>query len=592
MACPHSTPILGLIAALALTAPIAAQQVPATNIRNSTAAYSLDSLALERLIDTLPLHDRVAQLVIPWIPGSYAAFDDSAFAVMQGWVDSLHVGGIIVSVGSPLDVALKLNRLQQRSFLPLLVAADLEAGSSFRLTGGTPFPTNMGIAAAGGERDAYDVGRITALEGRAVGIHLTFSPVADVNNNPANPIINTRSFGEDPNEVARLVTASIRGLQDNGMLATAKHFPGHGDTNADSHLLLPVISAPWSRLDTLELVPFRAAIQAGVAVVMSGHVAMPTLASDRRLPATLDPAILTGLLRDSLGFRGIVITDALDMGALVNTYGAGEAVVMAFQAGADLLLQPSDPRVAIDAMVEAVESGRIPYERLDRSLRRLLQMKRQAGLFTRRTMPLDSVPEVVGSRRFLATARDITERSIVLAADGSGTVDSLRAAPRQVALITYGEENAFSLGNTFARVLRQGGHRVTSFRLFPATGAAGLDSARVLLRRNPYVIVAASVRVSASKGTVGLPDPVAHFIEEIARRRRTVLVSFGSPYIGMQVRRLRSYVLAWSPNPLSEAAAARALTGQAPITGHLPVGIPPAFPLGAGLIRGLTTGLR
>jgi beta-N-acetylhexosaminidase len=591
--CPHTTPFLGLLTALALSAaPVAAQQTPAPHIRTSGPAYSADSLALERLIDTLSLRDRVAQLVMPWIPGAYTAFDDSAFTVLQGWVDSLHVGGIIVSVGSPLDVALKLNRLQQRSRLPLLIAADLEAGSSFRLTGGTPFPTNMGIAAAGGERDAYDVGRITALEGRAVGIHLTFSPVADINNNPANPIINTRSFGEEPNEVARLVFASVRGLQDNGMLATAKHFPGHGDTSADSHLLLPVISAPWSRLDTLELAPFRAAIQAGVAVVMSGHVAMPALASDRRLPATLDPAILTGLLRDSLGFTGMVVTDALDMGALVNTYGAGEAVVMAFLAGADLLLQPSDPRVAIDAMVTAIESGRIPYERLDRSLRRVLQAKRQAGLFTRRTMPLDSVPEVVGNRRFLATARDITERSIVLAADASGTVDSLRAAPRKVALITYGEENAFTLGNTFARVLRQGGHEVTSFRLFPATGAAGLDSARALIRRNRYVIIAASVRISASKGPVGLPNPVARFIEETALRRRTVLVAFGSPYIGMQVHRLRSYLLAWSPNPLSEAAAGRALTGLAPITGHLPVHIPPAFPLGAGLVRGLTTGLN
>ena len=572
-------------------ATVTAQQAPA-NIRTAGTPYSLDSLALERVVDSLPLRDRVAQLVMPWIPGSYTAFDDSAFTVLQGWVDSLHVGGIIVSIGSPLDVALKLNRLQQRSPLPLLIAADLEAGSSFRLTGGTPFPTNMGIAAAGGEHDAYDVGRITALEGRAVGIHLTFSPVADINNNPANPIINTRSFGEDPNAVAQLVTASIRGLQDNGMLATAKHFPGHGDTSADSHLLLPVISAPWSRLDTLELVPFRAAIQAGVAVVMSGHVAMPALASDTHLPATLDPAILTGLLRDSLGFRGLVITDALDMGALVNTYGAGEAVVMAFQAGADLLLQPSDPRVAIDAMVDAVESGRISYDRLDRSLRRVLQIKRQAGLFIRRTVPLDSVPEVVGSRRFLATARDITERSIVLAIDGSGTVDSLRAAPRNVALITYGEENAFTVGNTFARVLRQGGHKVTSFRLFPATGTAGLDSARALLRRTPYVIVAASVRIGASKGAVGLPAPVARFIEETARRRRTVLVSFGSPYIGMQVHRLRSYLLAWSPNPMSEAAAARALTGQAPITGHLPVRVPPTLPLGAGLVRGLSTGLQ
>src|SRR6476469_1560007 len=215
---------------------------------------------VDALLGSLPLRDKIAQLVVPWIPGAYDALDDETFIRMQGWVDSLHVGGLIVSVGSPYDIAAKLNRLQERSRVPLLVGSDLEAGTSIRLNGGTPFHPNMGAAATESDSEAYQLGRVTALEGRAVGIHLAFAPVADVNNNPANPIINTRAFGEDPALVGRLVAAEVRGLQDYGMLATAKHFPGHGDTGTDSHLALPVIMADWARLDSVELVPFRSAI--------------------------------------------------------------------------------------------------------------------------------------------------------------------------------------------------------------------------------------------------------------------------------------------------------------------------------------------
>jgi beta-N-acetylhexosaminidase len=578
-----------LILALSACAPSLLAQQAGPRFGAATALTARDSAAVERLLDSLPLRARVAQLIMPWIPGNYAAFDDSAFTVMQGWVDSLEVGGIIVSVGSPVDVAMKLNRLQRRSRLPLLIAADLEGGAGYRLTGATPFPPNMGVAATGSEQDAYEVGRVTALEGRAVGINLTFSPVADVNSNPANPIINTRSFGENPAQVGRLVAATIRGLQDHGMLATAKHFPGHGDTETDSHIALPVINALWPRLDTVELVPFRAAIEAGTSFVMSGHITMPGIGGDRHRPATLDAEILTGVLRDSLHFQGAVVTDALDMGGIVSTYGAGEAAVLAFLAGADLLLQPADPKQAIDALTEAVESGRVTFERLDRSVRRLLLLKLQIGLLARRTVSLDSVPTVVGSARFLETARDIAQRSITLVDDSDGTVDSLRAAPRSIALVTYGEENAGTVGATLQKQLRAAGHRVTLFRLWPPSGPESLDSARALIRHNPYIVFAASVRVSAARGTVALPEAVAKLIDETSRRRRTVLVSLGSPYIGSQVPHLRSYLLAWSGNGVGEWAAARALSGLAPITGRLPVRIPPSSPRGSGLDRGVRT---
>ena len=356
---------------------------------------------VDDLLATLSVRDKIAQLVVPWIPGTYSAYDAESFARMEMWVDSLHVGGLIVSVGSPLDIAAKLNRLQERSALPLLIASDLEGGTSIRFNGGTPLPPNMGVAATGSDSAAYEMGRITALEGRAVGVHLAFAPVADVNNNPDNPIINTRSFGEDPAAVGRLVAAEVRGLQDHGMLATAKHFPGHGDTGTDSHLALPVIASDWARLDSVELVPFRSAIAAGVKVVMSAHIALPAIDPGRAAARhRWHPSILTGILRDSLGFEGLVVTDALDMGGVVNMYGA-DASVRAFLAGADLLLQPADPAAAIAAMEAAVADSAISAERLDASVRRVLQAKRDLGLFTRRTVPLDSVPGVVGRSRFL-----------------------------------------------------------------------------------------------------------------------------------------------------------------------------------------------
>ena len=537
---------------------------------------------LDHELAALSLRDKVAQLVMPWMAGTYAADDDWGFATTVQLVDSLHVGGVIVSVGSPLDIAARLNRLQGRSQLPLLVASDLEAGTAIRLVGGTPFPSNMGVGATARDSDAYAMGRITAEEGRAVGIHLTFAPVADVNNNPANPIINTRSFGEDPRAVARLVAAEVRGLEQHGMAANAKHFPGHGDTGTDSHIGLPVVQADWRRLDTLELLPFRAAIAAGVTGVMSAHVALPALDPGQTRPGTLAPSILSGLLRDSLGFRGLIVTDALDMGALINAYGRTEAPVLAFLAGADLLLQPADTRAAVDALERAVRDGRVSEARLDQSVRKVLALKQRLGLFARRTVSLDSIPHVVGSVDHLRTALDVAERAMVLLAD-DGALDSLRARPRGVTVVAYGDEGNPVVGPTLVQELRAAGYAVSLMRLYPSSGPASLDSARAALRANPYAVFAIAIRAVPWRGGIGMPDALASLIDQSAPGR-TVLVSLGSPYIIAQTPHIRSYLLGWAANALTETALAGALSGAA-IGGRLPIRVPPIYPLGAGLDR-------
>jgi beta-N-acetylhexosaminidase len=539
---------------------------------------------VDGVLSSLSVRDRVAQLIMPWVAGNYAAFDDEAFRRVQTWVDSFHVGGLIISVGSPLDLASKLNRLQERSPLPLLIASDLEAGTAIRLNGGTPFPPNMGIAATERDFDAYTLGRITALEGRAVGIHLAFAPVADVNNNPANPIINVRSFGEDPVAVGRLVAAQIRGLQEHGMLAAAKHFPGHGDTGTDSHIALPVLNAGWSRLDSVELVPFRSAIAANVAAVMSAHIALPNLDGGQLRPGTIVPTILTGLLRDSLKFNGLVVTDALNMGGIAGAYGA-DGAVRAFLAGSDLLLQPADPRIAIDAMMAAVARREISTERLNRSVRKVLEVKRRLGLFVRRTAPLDSIPLIVGRAEFREEARAMASRSIVLVKDVNGTVHNLKRLRPPLSLITYGDDNNRAVGNALASELRTRGFAVSSFKLWPASGPASYDSATAVLTRSPVALFAVSDKPTESRGSLGLPDSLVSLIAATAKQRPTILASLGNPYLISSLPEVGSYLIGWRANPITEQAVAGALAGVTSITGRLPISIPPEYPRGWGLQR-------
>src|SRR5947207_284992 len=538
--------------------------------------------SVDSLLATLSTRQRIGQLVVPWLAGSYTAFDDSLFQVAARWVDSLEVGGLIISVGSPFDIAAKLNALQRRSRLPLLVSADLEWGAGMRVIGGTAFPQIMAVGATGNPRDAYTIGEAAATEGRAVGIHVNFAPDADVNNNPLNPIINVRSFGEDPRAVSGLVVEYVRGLQEHGMLATLKHFPGHGDTQTDSHIGLPLITAGYSRLDSVELAPFRAGIAAGADVVMSAHIALPAFTGSDD-PATLSAAVLTGLLRDSLHFQGLAVTDALMMGAIVAKYGAGEATVRAFLAGSDLLLMPADPDSALHAMVAAVAAGRGSPARLDASVRRVLEIKRRLGLFAQRTVPLDSLPSTVGVRRFRDESRDIAVRALTLVRDSSGALRALRRERCHLALIAYADEMNGSVGTRVAETLRQGGDTVDYFRLWPMSGTLSYDSARATIARAPVSVFVANVRPISWKGNIALPDSLAQLITVTDAVRPTVLVSLGSPYLLNQTPTVRSYFIAWSGVRASERAVALALLGRVPIGGHLPTRIPPDYPVGWGV---------
>jgi len=590
----NSLTVVVALAACAHTAPPAipdpgnTPEVP-IEVPNLTTPVSRDDFDDVPSARSLSVRDKVAQLVMPWISGEYWAADDSTMVATMRLIREEHIGGLVVGLGgSAYDLAAKFNAFQRASNLPLFIAADLESGPSMRVRYATAFPGNMGLGATGRESDAYNVASVIALEGRAMGINVVFAPVVDVNNNPANPIINIRSFGEDPVRVGALGSAYVRGLREHGMLATAKHFPGHGDTGTDSHLALPVIVAGRPRLDSVELVPFRMTVDAGVDAVMSAHVAMPSITGSADLPATLSSAVLDTLLRRDLHFGGLIVTDAMNMGAIVSKYGAAPAVVMSFQAGADILLMPTDAHQAIEALVVAVERGEISEARLDSSVNRVLQAKGRLGLFRRRLADPNMISRVVGIQAHQQLAQDIAQRSLVLVKDSLGMLPLGGERRRRVVVVNYADEGSNGIGTVFAAALRTGGvERVQSLRLYPASGPASYDSVRTAVAGAGAVFVLVSARPAAWKpDAVNMAPALAALVEELARGGAPLMtVALGSPYLLGQVPDTPGYLAAWSGADVSERAVARAVLGQAEISGKLPVSLPPQASIGAGLTR-------
>src|SRR6478672_5950592 len=424
---------------------------------------------VDSTLATLGLRERVGQMVMVWVLGDYTSYGDSSYAEVRRWIERDRIGGVSMSLGTPVEVAAKINNMQRLSRVPLLTSADLEPGLG-RLEGGTfthylldagsatVFPSGMGIAATGRDQDAYDVAKIIAQEARAVGIQINFAPVVDVNNNPSNPVINTRSFGEDAQRVARLSAEFVRGTQDGGAVSTAMFFPGTADTDVDSHVGLPIVGANWARLDTLELVPFRAAINAGAGMVMTAHIALPAVEGDSTTPATLAPKIITGVLRDSLRFGGIAITDAMTMEGVGKGYSVEESSVLAVKAGADIILKPSDPTKAIDAVVGAVERGDIPRTHIDSAARHVLELKARTGAAFYPLADLDALRDVVGSPEHRAVAADIARRAVTLLRDNDNLVPL--KTPGRALVVQYMPETELRAGRIFGAAVKNGRARL------------------------------------------------------------------------------------------------------------------------------------
>ncbi len=567
------------------TSPGSAQAPAAAGPLRPLAAA--DSQWVETTLASLTLRQKAGQMLMPWTGGDYVALDSPEFDRLREWVERNGVGGLILSIGLPHSYAAKLNALQKLSKVPLLVAADMESGPGMRLAGvhslphllpqggGTVFPPAMAFGATADPELAYQMGRVTGIEARAVGVHMTFGPVLDVNSNPLNPIINIRSFGEDPARVGRFGAAYIRGAHEAGLLAAAKHFPGHGDTETDSHLSLPAITAGRARLDAIELGPFRDAVAAGVDGIMAGHIALTGIEGADAPPASLSPLVITRILRREMCFQGLVFTDAMNMGAVTGRYGAGESLIEAIKAGADVLLMPLDVPEALDAIVAATRDGRITEARIDASVRRILAAKARAGLATRRLVDLDSVARRVGGRDHTRLADEVARRSITLVRDREGRIP-LRT-PGRILSVTYAEPNALLAGREFNTRLAEHGWQVDPVRVEPGTSAGKFEALGPRVRAADVVLVSAYIVPREYRGSVAGAAPFTSFVNSLADGGvPLVVLSFGSPYLLGAFPEIPAYLLAWGGADVSQRAAARALLGVAPITGTLPVSLPAA----------------
>ena len=561
----------------------------------------------------LTLEEKIGQLLMPSFRAVYTSSDSRTYDDLAALVREQRVGGFIVfgarrprpdvllnpgysatGLGEPLNAASLVNRLQAISDQPLLLAADFETGVGFRLAGGTVFPHAMAFGAAGDPRLAFEAGRVTATEARAIGVHVNFAPVVDVNNNPRNPVINIRSFGEDPRRVGALARAYVAGLQAGGMLATVKHFPGHGDTDVDSHIGLPTINHPRARLERIELVPFRAGLAAGAAAVMTAHIQLPALEPAPATPATFSARIVDGLLRDELGFGGLVFTDSMRMRAVSALVPPGEAAVRAVAAGHDVVLHSPADAAAFDALRAAVSAGRIGEDRIDRSVRRILGAKARLGLHRRRRVGLDALPAVVGTRAHRAVARAVSERSLTLLRDDARHVPL--PTPRSGAVLYLSVLDypaGWGIGapsRTLIPALERRWPNLTAIELSDRTPLSEIELVRETARRYDAVVAGVFVRTASYSGRMDLAPALVDLLAKLgedsaASGRPFVAVLFGNPYAAAFLADLPALLLTYDFYDLAEASAARAVAGETPIRGRLPVALGDRFPLGHGLDR-------
>jgi beta-N-acetylhexosaminidase len=577
---------------------------------------------VDKTLRKMSSEEKVGQLFAIWVKVQFLNDADPIFVQLRDNLARYHIGSLVMTVPvdgpyllkSQPDVAVDLlNRLQESSKLPLLVAADFERGVSMRLNGATVFPHAMAFGATDKPETAEAFGRITALEARAIGVHWNFFPDADVNSNPANPIINTRSFGGDPKQVGNFVAAYIKGAHEGDMLTTAKHFPGHGDTAADSHLSLAEVTGDRERLNAVELPPFRRAIEAGVDAIMVAHVTVPALDPTPNAVATTSKAMVDGLLKEEMGFKGVVVTDALDMAGLTRLYAndIGRAALESFKAGNDVLIIPADLDASYRSVLQAVQSGEISRPRLDQSVRKILELKASLGLNKARLADPAQLPILIAKPENLAIAQRIADEAITLVRD-NGKVIPLQSYGTPLAPLPY--QSLVEVRNRLVAVIFSDDMRTDSGRMLERQILARVPDARVIyvdsrsaagmkasvleaVDAAEHVITAVYVIPSAGKAirtaegslknTVAMDEATGSLLNAILDRAasRTIVLAMGNPYVVQDFPAIENYLCAFSNATVSETAAIKAIFGEIPIGGHLPVTIPGVASRGEGIER-------
>ncbi len=567
---------------------------------------------VERTLKRLTLDEKIGQLLVPSINAAYLSADTAEYERLMHLVRDLKVGGFHVfgsgetfpqvmlnpvwgsgnasRKGDPFAAAVMLNALQAASSVPLITTADFEGGAGYILNGATRLPRAMAIGATRDPQLAFKAGEVSAREAKAIGISVDFYPVVDVNNNPRNPIINIRSFGEEPALVSDMARAYVRGIQSQGVLATAKHFPGHGDTAVDTHLGLAVIEHPRSRLDAVELPPFKAAIDEGIGAVMSSHIALPALDPTPGIPATLSRPILTGLLREDLQFKGLVFTDSMSMNAISKAFSPDKAAAMAVKAGADFVLHSPDDDAAFKGIKAAVAAGEIPEAQITASVERILKAKARLGLHVTKQTDVAAIPQSFGGRAHAQLAQEINEKAVTLIKDERNQVPLAAgkdAGVLYLSVIDYASGWREGVpSRTFVPELKQRWPNTTAIEITDRTTASELELVRALARKADVIVAGVWVRIASYSGRMDLSPAQVALLEAMAAQGKPfVTVFFGNPYVATFVPKLPAMLLTYEFSDATERAAVRAIAGEIPVGGKLPIALPGLFPIGHGLTR-------
>ncbi|MBL8124977.1 MAG: glycoside hydrolase family 3 C-terminal domain-containing protein [Blastocatellia bacterium] len=596
-----------------LTAPQSAVSSPQPQ-RFEPSKKSWDFAA--KYVKKMTVDEKIGQLVHVGINAKFANRESSFFKTLQRDVVENKIGGIIF-FGAPIyETTIIGNRMQELAKTPLLMSLDAETGIGMRFEDATNFPWAMAVAATGNTDYAYKMGVVTGREARAVGIQHVYAPVLDVNNNADNPVINVRSFGEDPETVAKFGVAFANGIQSQKVIATAKHFPGHGDTAVDSHRGLPIIEVPRARLDSLELVPFKKAIEAGIGSIMIAHIALPQIDGEEvkplkeykggdaeagaeivtqsaTIPATLSAKVQTDLLRKEMGFKGLIVSDAMSMSGLTLYFTQEEAGVRAVLAGTDILEKPTDADSILRGLRAAVASGRIPMSRLDESVTRQIAWKHELGLFKQRITPIDQMDQIVSSPDVNALTDEIANAAITLVRQGEGDLPLDRSKKIAVLGISNGFDGPGTMGSLVG-TLRSNGLRFTSGYLQENSLKEQADAARKAVNEADVVVVGLYGRVrSGAKNSVGIPENGAAILREaLAANKKVIGISFGNPYVLSSFPEMKTYLVAYGDMPSLQRASGRAILGMQEITGRLPISLPGLHQRGTGIQRNADAPVR
>lgn len=546
---------------------------------------------VEKQLSHMSLEQKVSQMFCQPVYGFFMNEEEESYREALRLVTEFEVGGFMFFQGTPLYQLHLMERLQKESRVPLLFSQDLEWGVGMRVQRTTEFPSMMALGATGNPDYTYAMARIIAKEMSALGVHQAYSPVADVNVNPKNPIVNVRSFGESPQLVSNMVSAYVKGLGDGGVIATAKHFPGHGDTAVDSHLDLPVLKFDRERMNSVELAPFQRVIDEGIPSIMMGHLAVPIIDPDVTVPSSLSALIVDGLLRKQMGFDGLVVTDAMQMSAVTKRFGVREASIRAVQAGCDVLLMSPDPYAAREAIVGAVNNGKLNEARIDQSVRRILRSKAKfVANSSERT--LNSRLADVHAIDYRALAKVIAQKSMTLVSNS--TIEGKTIVPLQVQgtntlVVTLSDTEDPDRANLLVRELARRGFDknetlLLDKRSLPQEFENVFQQIKESDKKWDQVLVPCFFKVRSWNGQISLTDRMAEFLTDLLELDvPVVLVSFGNPYVPSGLPKPAAYLACYSENDFSQKAAVQALFGEIRISGKLPVTVPGCYDVGAGM---------